>query len=82
MATATATGAAGVTEMLEFERNVASPGGDVAVTVFVDKEKGHVVYISNTGKMVVVDSDKVRKGATRAAGFAVGDGGCSGCEGC
>ena len=68
--------------MLEFERTVSAPDGDTAVTVFVDKEKGHVVYISNTGKMVVVDNDKTRKGTTRAAGFAVGDGGCSGCEGC
>lgn len=76
-----ATAVAEATEVLEFERTVSAPEG-TAVTVFVDKEKGHVVYISNTGKMVVMDNDKARKGATRAAGFAAGDGGCGGCEGC
>jgi hypothetical protein len=68
--------------VLEFERTVSAPDGGPAVSVFVDKDKGHVVYLANTGTMVVMDSDKTGRGATRAAGFAVGDKSCGGCEGC
>lgn len=69
--------------MLEFERTVSVPDGSGAVNVFVDKEKGHVVYLSNTGNMVVIDNDKSKSARTRAAGFAVGgDSGCGGCDGC
>lgn len=83
MGMAMVTAAAGGMEMLEFDRTVAVPEGDAAVNVFVDKEKGHVVYLSHTGALVVMDSDKVKNARTRAAGFAIGDsGGCGGCNGC
>ncbi|MDT8900793.1 hypothetical protein [Anaeroselena agilis] len=69
--------------MLEFERTVTVPGGDAAVNVFADKEKGHVVYLSHAGTMVVVDDVKVRDGRTRAAGFTIAaSSGCGGCDGC
>lgn len=68
--------------MLEFERTVSVPEGNATVNVFVDREKGHVVYLSNTGTIVVVDNDKNKTARTRAAGFAVGESGCVGCEGC
>ncbi len=69
--------------MLEFERTVTVPGGEAAVNVFADKEKGHVVYLSHTGTLVVVDDGKVRDGRTRAAGFTIASSSsCSGCDGC
>ncbi len=82
VSTVTGTAAAGGIRMLEFERTVPVPGGDAAVNVFVDEEKGHVVYLSHTGTLVVVDEGKVRDGRTRAAGFVVADSGCQGCDGC
>lgn len=68
--------------MLEFEEIAATPDGSAKVNVFVDKDKGHVVYISHTGTMVVVDNNKTKDGRTRAAGFAMAADGCSSCDGC
>ncbi len=68
--------------MLEFERTVTVPGGEAAVNVFADKEKGHVVYLSHTGTMVVVEDGKARDGRTRAAGFTMAGSSCSSCDGC
>ncbi len=82
MLTAKATDAAEGARMLEFERTVTAPGGDAAVNVFTDTEKGHVVYLSHTGTMVVVDNAKVKDGRTRAAGFMVASSSCGSCDGC
>ena len=47
--------------MLEFERAVQAPDEKAAVYVFVDKEKGHTVYVSHTGSMTVVEQDKSKR---------------------
>lgn len=68
--------------MLEFEKTAAAPEGGATVHVFVDKDKGHVVYLSHTGNIMVVDNNKVKDNRTRAAGFAVAADGCGSCDGC
>lgn len=66
--------------MLEFAKAVKVPDSDAAVYVFSDAEKGHIVYLSHTGAMTVVEKEKSSK--VRAAGFMVGTDECSGCSGC
>ena len=68
--------------MLEYEQTAVTPDGSAKVNVFVDKDKGHVVYVSHEGTMVVVENNKTKDGRTRAAGFAIGADGCGGCDGC
>ncbi len=67
--------------MLEFLKSVKADDGTVSVSVFTDAEKGHTVYVTHTGAIVIAESEK--KGTkTRAAGFAIGVDNCTGCEGC
>lgn len=68
--------------MLEFERTVAIPGREEAVHVFVDAEKGHVVYLSHTGMLNVVEKEQVKNSKVRAAGFAAVQSSRSDCSGC
>lgn len=56
--------------MLEYERTVRAPEGEAAVSVFVDSEKGHTVYLSHTGQIAVAECEP-KGGRVRAAGFAV-----------
>lgn len=68
--------------MLEFERVVKATDSDVAVYVFCDSERGHIVYTSHTGTMVVVEKEKSQNGKVRAAGFSIEESSCAGCDGC
>jgi hypothetical protein len=68
--------------MLKFEQMVKAPERDAAVYVFIDAEKGHTLYLSHTGMMTVIEAEKSKSGTMRAAGFVVGQSGCSGCDGC
>jgi hypothetical protein len=63
--------------MLEFERVVKASDSKAAVYVFVDTEKGHIVYLSQTGMMSVVEQDTGKSSKIRAAGFAIGQSDCS-----
>jgi hypothetical protein len=68
--------------LLIFERVATVPDSDVALYVFIDSEKGHTVYLANTGTMNVVDQAKSRNSSARAAGFMSDDHNCIDCNGC
>ena len=70
--------------MLEFITSVMVPGNDkVAVNVFCDKEKGHTIYLSHTGALVVVETDRAKGSQQiKAAGFSVAADSCNSCDGC
>lgn len=68
--------------MLEFECVAKAQDTDIAVYVFYDPDRGHTVYASHTGTLVVVEKDRSHSGKVRAAGFTLEDNSCSGCDGC
>ena len=71
-------------KMLEYKASVKVPGDDkAAVNVFCDDEKGHTIYLSHSGTMVVVENDKSKNNQkTKAAGFSVAADTCNSCNGC
>lgn len=69
--------------MLTFKQVAQNPEGTAAIYVFTDEEKGHTVYLSQSGQLFVVEAENHPNSKTRAAGFAVGNSSsCSDCDGC